>query len=259
MKTFSKAKSLTSHKDEAVLLATHGILLGSFFGAARSGGYAMSKVDVYFGGYLELHEIGSHESDTLRSNECVIGMPLVISYDAQSGTFDVATGAGSHVGVIRPQNRLSMREALENNWTCKCWLSLVYYVEAEHTYHGEVVYQIYNLKPSQTAEQAALDTFAQGISTALANGERPRVALNGKQYDEVIATGGTWKPEGTEALPFSTARGSGVVVYKQKRSFAEHLIAGIVDRRPAYVFGTLAGLVVIILLVLFFIWSCTQG
>ena len=219
----------------------------------------MSKVDVYFGGYLELCEIGSQESNTLRSNECVIGMPLIISYDAQMGTFNVATGAGTHVGVIKPPNRLAMREALENNWTCRCWLSLVYYVEAEHTYHGEVVYQIYNLKPSQTAEQEAFDNFAQSISTLLANGERPRVALNGKQYDEVIARGGNWKPEGTEALPFSTARGSGVVVYKQKRSLAEHLIAGIIDRRPLYIVGTVAGLIAIVLLILFFIWSCTQG
>lgn len=216
----------------------------------------MSKVDVYVAEYLTIDEVTHEESERLASNECMIGNPLTLRFDPEKKAFRVYTQQGNPIGLVHPKNRLALKEALENGWPCKCWLSLVYYNDndGEKLFHGEVVYQFYNLKPTQTAERAALDAFADHVSALLAEGKRPRVSLTGTQYEEVISGGGTYEPQGTEPLPISGKAKSGTVVFKRKRSVSDRLALSAMENKPGCRIATTVFFLLVALLVLFLLW-----
>lgn len=221
---------------------------------------SMSKVDVYIGGYHPIQKVSKQESERLASNECMIGMPLSLSHDAESGDFVVTNPAtGNSIGSFRPKNPLSLRDALENGWTCHCWLSLVYYVEAEKIFQGEIVYQCFKVKPSQTAEQAALETYALNTAEALKSGKRPRVILTGNTYDAVIESSGAWQSDEKEVLPFSTKRGSGIVPFKKKRSLLDKLALSAMERKPGCRIALTVVLLIIVIAIALVVWKCAVG
>ena len=117
----------------------------------------MGKVDVYFADYLVIDDITEQSSRLLASNGCIIGMPLKLTWQADSGLFTVSTVGGDVIGTANPKNKLAIREALENGNDGACWLSLVWYDNTDKLYHAELVYQFYNVKASQTTERANLD------------------------------------------------------------------------------------------------------
>ena len=219
----------------------------------------MSKVDVYIGGYLTIEKVTKEESERLASNECMIGMPVTLTTDAESSEFRILSSQGNSIGVVKPKNRLALRNALENGWTCRCWLSLVYYAEADKMLHGEIVYQCFNVKESQTKEQAALEAYTQHTSEALAAGKRPRLTLTGTSYDQVIESNGAWQGEDGEPLPISTKRGSGTVVFKRKRSAADKLALSALERKPGCRIALTVVLLVLVIAIAFGIWKCVMG
>ena len=219
----------------------------------------MSKVDVYIGGYLPIEEITKPESERLASNECMIGMPVTITCNTPDGLFRLQSAQGNSLGILRPKNRLALRNALENGWTCRCWLSLVWYDESDKLFHGEVVYQCFHVKDSQTEEQAALETYLQRTSEALAAGKRPRVVLTCTSYDQVIETKGEWQGEDSEPLPISTKRGSGTVIFKRKRSVSDKLALSALERKPGCRIALTVVLLVIVIALALGIWKCTMG
>lgn len=216
----------------------------------------MSKVDVYVGEYLTIEETTHQESERLASNESMVGMPFTLEYDSEKKGFRVFTPSHNSVGMIYPRNKLRLLEAFENGWPTHCWLSLVYYNGDEKLFHGEVAYLFYNVKPSQTQELAALDAYAKKLGAALAAGKRPRFSLTGTQYDQVIASGGNWETDEKEPLPFSTKRGSDVVVFKNKRSVGERLAQAAIERKPGCRIVLLLAVIVVALLVVFLVWKC---
>lgn len=218
----------------------------------------MGKVDVYIGNYLLIDEVTPEESERLASNACIVGMPVTMSYDDETETFTVSNQDGASIGIVHPKNKMALRNALENGWTCKCWLSLVYYNNDDKVFKGEIVYQFYNVKPTQTKEQQALDSFAEKTSERLASGKRPNVTLTGTGYDQVIETG-DWTDTSDLPLPFSTKRGTGNVVFKRKRSTADKLALAAMANKPGCRIATYAVLLVIVLVVLFFVWRCATG
>lgn len=220
------------------------------------GGY-MSKVDVYIGGYLSIDDCDEKESERLASNLCVIGMPLKISYLADSDSFKVFLESGESIGTIHPHNKLALRSALEDNWTCKAWLSLVYYSNDSKRFFGELVYQFYNVKPSQINEQKALDTYAQHTSDRLAAGERPDVVLTGNSYNTVIETG-DWNDGTKIALPIDTKRSTGNVVFKRKKGIADKLSSAAINHNPGCRIALIVAALIFIALIVFFIVSCTS-
>ena len=215
----------------------------------------MGKVDVYIGGYLTIDDVTAEESERLASNACVIGMPVVIRYDAETSQFTVALPSGESLGVIHPKNRLAIREALEGGWTCASWLSLVYYTNEEKLFKGEIVYQMFRVKPTQTKEQANLEAYTLKTSERLANGERPSVVLTGNSWDQVIENG-DYVTEKEQALPIDTKRNSGVVVVKRKRSAADKLASAAIERKPGCRIALIVAVIVVCLLVLLFLWQC---
>ena len=219
----------------------------------------MSKVDVYIGGYLKIEEVSKAESERLASNECMVGMPVTLSCNGEDGVFRLTSAQGNAIGTVKPKNRLALRNALENGWTCRCWLSLVYYVEADKLFHGEIVYQCFKVKDSQTQEQAALEAYTQNTADALAAGKRPRVVLTGTSYDQVIESNGTWQSDEVEPLPISTKRGSGTVIFKRKRSVSDKLALSALERKPGCRIALTVVLLVIVIAIAFGIWKCVMG
>ena len=215
----------------------------------------MGKVDVYNGGYLLLDEVTKQQSELLASNLCVIGMPLVISYDAEDSVFTVSTKTGDAIGTVRPHNKLTFREAIEGGWTCRAWLSLVYYDNERKLFGGEIVYQFYNVKPTEINEQQALDAYAEKTSERLAAGERPDVNLTGTGYDTVVSTG-DWSSKSQVALPIDTGRGGGKVVFKRKRGISDKLTAAATERRPGCKVATIVVLIVLLVAIILVMWSC---
>lgn len=218
----------------------------------------MGKVDVYIGGYLPIDGITKEESDRLASNGCVIGMPLELVYDAEASKFRVLLPNGDSLGTVSPSGRLAIREAIEEGWTRFCWLSLVYYDSASKAYGGEVVFQMFNVKPSQTKEQANLEAFARHTSERLAAGKRPDVALTGDSWDQVVETG-DWATDAQEPLPLDTQRGGGKVVFKRRRSLADKMAMGLIDRKPGCLASVVAAALVVVMVILLALWRCSAG
>lgn len=218
----------------------------------------MGKVDVYIGGYLTIDTVTKEESDRLASNACIVGMPVVVRYDAETSEFRVTLPSGESLGVIHPKNRLAIREALEEGWTCASWLSLVYYTNDEKLFKGEIVYQFFHVKPSQTKEQANLEAYTLKTSERLANGERPKVVLTGNSWDTVIETG-DWASDDQQKLPIDTSRNSGTVVFKRKRSVSNKIATAAMERKPGCRIALSAAILVIAVVVLLFVWRCAAG
>lgn len=218
----------------------------------------MGKVDVYIGGYLTIDTVTKEESDRLASNACIVGMPVVVRYDAETSEFRVTLPSGESLGVIHPKNRLAIREALEEGWTCASWLSLVYYTNDEKLFKGEIVYQFFHVKPSQTKEQANLEAYTLKTSERLANGERPKVVLTGNSWDTVIETG-DWTSDDQQKLPIDTSRNSGTVVFKRKRSVSNKIATAAMERKPGCRIALSAAILVIAVVVLLFVWRCAAG
>lgn len=218
----------------------------------------MGKVDVYIGGYLTIDTVTKEESDRLASNACIVGMPVVVRYDAETSEFRVTLPSGESLGVIHPKNRLAIREALEEGWTCASWLSLVYYTNDEKLFKGEIVYQFFHVKPSQTKEQANLEAYTLKTSERLANGERPKVVLTGNSWDTVIETG-DWASDDQQKLPIDTSRNSGTVVFKRKRSVSNKIATAAMERKPGCRIALSAAILVIAVIVLLFVWRCAAG
>ncbi len=216
----------------------------------------MSKVDVYVAEYTTIDKVTKEESELLASSECVVGMSVQLSQDPDSNGFRVSTKDGRSLGLIHPRARLGLTEAFENGWPLHCWLSLVYYVQkgGEKLFHGEVVYQFYNVKPTQTAELASLQAYSDKIHHLLAAGKRPRVSLTGSEYEEVLSQGGSFTPTGVEALPFAKQHNSGVVVYKKKQSLADQLTQMALAHRGGCLAGSIGVLALIVLVIALVIW-----
>lgn len=218
----------------------------------------MGKVDVYIGGYLPIDEVTKEESERLASNACIVGMPLELVYDAESSTFTVTLPNGDSVGTVRPKNKLSVREAIEEGWTRFCWLSLVYYDNDAKKFGGEVVFQMFHVKPSQTKEQANLEAYAKKTSERLASGKRPNVVLTGDSWDQVVETG-DWESDRSEPLPIDTKRNSGKVIFKRKRSMADRMALAAMERKPGCRIALAAAVLVVAVVVLLLVWRCTAG
>lgn len=218
----------------------------------------MGKVDVYFGSYTSIIEVTAAESGLLGSNACVIGMPLDLSYDPEESVFRVKTTQGESLGIINPKDRLRIRGALEDGWGSACWLSLVWYDNATKKFYGEVVYQFYNVKPTQTTERANLEAFTLKTSERIAQGKRPVVELNGAGWDSVVSTG-DWEGAGQQAMPISTKRESGTVIYKRKKSFGDKLVMDLLAGNSAARWGVTIVFTLVVLLIIFFVCRCTMG
>lgn len=218
----------------------------------------MGKVDVYIGGYLLIDEVTKEESERLASNACIVGMPVSISYDAETGIFKAVLPNGDPIGTVHPKNKLALREAFEENWTCACWLSLVYYDNADKLFKGEMVYQMFHVKPSQTKEQENLEAYTRKTAERLAAGKRPNVVLTGTSWDNVIETG-DWEPDKQQPLPIDTKRNSGLVVFKRKRSVSDKIALAAMSRNPGCRIALSVALILVAALVLFFVWRCTAG
>ncbi len=219
----------------------------------------MSKVDVYAGEYLTIEEETKEESDRLSSAEAVIGMPVTFSPMQDQGGFRVLEKNGNSLGIVRPKNKLRIQEALENHWTYRAWLTLVYYDGKKKLYRGEVAYVLYNLKPDMTEQIKAFDGYIEGVAQAIRSGKRPKLSLTGTQYEEVLNSKGQWRATEQEPLPISTKRGSNTVVFKRKMSATDKLAAGVVEGRPGPIIFTVVVLVVIVVLIVFLIHSCVSG
>lgn len=218
----------------------------------------MGKVDVYIGGYLTIDDVTKEESERLASNSCMVGMPVVIRYDAETSEFRVVLPTGESLGVIHPKNRLAIREALEEGWTCASWLSLVYYINDEKLFKGEIVYQFFHVKPSQTKEQANLEAYTLKTAERLAAGERPSVVLTGNSWDHVVENG-DWETDKQQPIPVDTSRNSGIVIFKRKRSVSDKIAQAAIERKPGFRIGLYAAILVIAIVVLFFVWRCVAG
>ena len=218
----------------------------------------MGKIDIYVGDYLLLDEVDAKESERLASNLCIVGMPLQISYLADTDTFKVLLPSGESIGTAHPtKNRLIMRSALDEGWTCKAWLSLVFYNNDTKCFQAEIVYQFYNLKKSQTAEQQALDSFAQHTSERLASGLRPDVSLTGTAYETVIETG-DWYDGSKKPLPIDTKRSSGMVVFKRKRSIADKVAIAAMEHNPGCRIALIVAAVIIVAIIVVIAVSCSS-
>ncbi len=218
----------------------------------------MGKVDVYIGGYLLIDEVTKEESERLASNACIVGMPVSIAYNAEESQFKAVLPNGDPIGTVHPKNKLSIREALEENWTCAGWLSLVYYDNDAKLFKGEIVYQMFHVKPSQTTEQANLENYTRKTSERLAAGKRPNVVLTGNSWDQVVKTG-DWEGDKQEPLPINTKHNSGQVVFKRKRSVSDKIALAAMERKPGCRIALNVVVIIIALIVLFFVWRCTAG
>ncbi len=218
----------------------------------------MGKVDVYIGGYLLIDEVTKEESERLASNACIVGMPVSIKYNAETSEFKAVLPNGDPIGTVHPKNKLSIREALEENWTCAGWLSLVYYDNGDKLFKGEMVYQMFHVKPSQTTEQANLENYTRKTSERIAAGKRPNVVLTGASWDQVVETG-DWESDKQEPLPINTKRNSGLVVFKRKRSVSDKIALAAMERNPGCRIALTVVIIIIALIVLFFVWRCSAG
>ncbi len=215
----------------------------------------MGKVDVYLGGYLLIDEVTKEESERLASNACIVGMPVNITYNPENGVFKAVLPNGDTIGTIHPTNRLAIREAIEEGWTRTGCLSLVYYDNASKLFKGEIVYQMFHVKPSQTDKLDNLVNYTKKVAERIAAGKRPDVVLTGDSWDQVIKEG-DWDSGKHEALPIDTRRNSGLVVFKRKRSVSDKLALAAMSRNPGCHIALVVAVLVVALLVLFFVWKC---
>lgn len=218
----------------------------------------MGKVDVYFSDYLVVEQTSEEASKLLSSSACVIGMPLKLVWLPDEDLFAVNTASGETLGRANPKNKLAIRESLANGNEGACWLSLVWYDNADQRFHAEIVYQFYNVKESQITEKANLDAFTQRTSQRLAQGKRPVVSLTGAGWDQVLATG-DWESPDQHPYPINTKRNSGCVILKRKRGLGDKLAMSLLSSSSAVQWGLLAALVVVVIAVIFFVGRCALG
>ncbi len=215
----------------------------------------MGKVDVYIGGYLLIDDVTKEESERLASNTCIVGMPVSITYDAETSVFKAVLSNGDPIGTVHPKNKLAIREALEEGWTCAGWLSLVYYDNGDKLFKGEMVYQMFHVKPSQTKEQQNLEAYTQKTSERIAAGKRPDVVLTGTSWDQVVETG-DWEGDKQQPLPINTKRNSGLVVFKRKRSVSDKIALAAMSRHPGCRIALTVVVILIAALILFLVLKC---
>jgi hypothetical protein len=218
----------------------------------------MGKVDVYFSDYLVVQDTTENASKLLSSNACIIGMPLKLVWLPDENLFAVNTVTGENLGKADPKNKLAIRECLAQGNEGACWLSLVWYDNADQLFHAEIVYQFYNVKASQTVEKANLDAFTQHTSERLAQGKRPIIELTGAGWDQVLATG-DWESPDQRPYPINTKRNSGNVILKRKRSLSDKLVMDIISGSPAKRWGISIAFIVIVLVIIFLVCRCTMG
>lgn len=203
----------------------------------------MAKIDVYMGDYLQIQEVTPEESTLLASNECVVGTPLSVSLTDEPGVFRVHAPSGASLGTFRTRNQLALRNALENGWVCKFYLTLVYYVDAEKLFKGEFLYQCYNIDPRKAGDKKAFDVFSETTRELVEQGERPCVQLTGEQYDKIVETAGTYRVPGERPLP-TFERGE--IVFKKKKSLSDRMVAQLAQNSPST--RIIANLIILLIL-----------
>ena len=217
----------------------------------------MGKVDVYAGEYLLIETVTREEGERLAGAGAIIGMPVSLTFDAQDDAFRVVLPNGDSLGTVNPKHRLQLREALEEGWTISACLSLVFYNNHKKSFGGEICYQMFHVKPNQTAEHANLLAYTEKTHQRIAQGKRPDIALSGQGWEQVIATG-DWTSDATQPMPIDTKRNSGYAVYKRKRNLADKLVMASFNKNPAplivagiVLLAILAGLVYLVVRLIF--------
>ncbi len=185
----------------------------------------MAKVDVYIGGYFTIEPRDESQNKRLASTACHVGDSLKIKHDEKTGELIATLANGDEIGVCKPKNRLSIINAIENDWICQFTLALVTYSKKDKSYAGELVYQCYHPDKRKTESQRALGAYVAHTIKQIKTGKRPNVHLTGTEYEAIIESEGASLPEYKEIpLPSGVGvAGSGVVVFKRSASMIDQM------------------------------------
>ena len=159
---------------------------------------------------------------------------------------------------MHPKNKLAIREALEEGWTCAGWLSLVYYDNGDKLFKGEMVYQdvsretLSGPKNSRTSRPL----HAEQPPSASPPGKRPDVVLTGTSWDQVVETGELRRSDKQQPLPINAKRNSGLVVFKRKRGVSGKTALAAMSRHPGCRIALTVVVILIAALILFLVLKC---
>ncbi|MDO5043736.1 MAG: hypothetical protein Q4E22_00335 [Coriobacteriia bacterium] len=210
----------------------------------------MSKTNTYLADYLLLETKTEEQSTRLASNESMIGSLLSLKA-LEDGRYEVFTESGNSIGFVKAKNKLSFKDGFDSFELKQFILSLVYYVNEEKRFHGEIAYQMYDAPKDAEQELLAFKHFFETSKQMILEGKRPILTINAQQHKKIVALDGKIDINQGAALP-TFERGE--VIFKRKRTLADKLIVNLVSSKPQDRIKTyLVVLFVLVILVAFVI------
>ncbi|MDR2196587.1 MAG: hypothetical protein LBO07_01290 [Coriobacteriales bacterium] len=179
-----------------------------------------------------------------------------------AGAADAASAASATLSTLNGDTIAHLDDAtaerlntlITAGWELRCVLSLVIYNAEEKGFAGECACLCYN-PAVEPAYRDALQTFIDNIVLRIAAGDHPGLKLNQQQLIRVLESGGSWFLTKAEPLP-EPARGW--VVYRRRKSAAEHLVAAALKKNRGCLALSWLGLVLLGGLVVWLVWRLVQ-
>lgn len=182
----------------------------------------------YYGAYARFTTPNKKEGSALMGADNLVGDRYEVEFRVENGDQVpwLRNRFGKAIGYVIGAGAEQLVLCNARGWKVNVVLASVFYSESPDpgVFWGEVVIICYS-----TANEAACDTFVQGISNLLAEGVRPTVDVGEAGFEQILATGGTWLPE-TREEKFRLEKGQAII--KENRSFNEKVVELARKRNP---------------------------
>lgn len=207
----------------------------------------------YFGTYETFKTPSQKEGGALMGSDNLVGDRYSIELEMEEDAHRawVVNRFGKRIGFFEPgaSRQLSLLRAQELEL-----VALLSYVGFERegkagSYFGECAVLAYH-----PAYEEAFSRFADGIGARLAEGVRPQIDLGEEGVQRIIESDGAWSPKQTLGAP---RKQEGVVVMKQRRSFADKAVEQGRAGNPGCYAASILFIVAALGLVAFTVASCT--
>ena len=182
--------------------------------------------DFYDGFYFMFRSTDKRSSAFLAGSEGIVGSELTLVFNA--GDVCIVARDGSTIARVNDEPAQRLRGHYDAGWTVRAVLSATFYHEAEKRFFAEVACFCYNHTADDEYRQA-LENFTNNIIYRINKGVHPALELSQEQFIRVIESKGAWYL--TKSLPMPP-REKGVVSYKRRRTWAEHLVVAATKGNP---------------------------
>lgn len=209
----------------------------------------------YFGTYSRFTAENKSEGGFLLGADCIVGDRFDIEFttDEEGRTLPwVSNRFGRRVGTIDdPSTVEQLLLCRARKFHISALLVAVYYSDQPKpgNYWGEVAIMAYD-----NAHASDFDAFRTHVGKKIANGARISVDLGAQGIDQVIESHGSWIPNTRQPKPQLEP---GTVMLKDSITLSEKLVEGSRNKNVGCFIGGWAFLIVMAVLVVAVVRSCT--